>query len=213
MIYLTIGSAFLFALELYTLYWIYSLIFYFDQGIDDSVNLIHISLCLFGSKFLYFIIQKQYKMYQSNWSCKSILKLNCFIYDKMLKTIPSSTTKISTKLDIFNYISVESPKLGKFITNIPQIFIYSVKIAVFLFLLFRFLGISFLIGLATILSIIYINYYLLGELPRLQDLYIVSKEERMAYTTETLEEIRSIKIFSLENIFKDKVKYTYNIYF
>lgn len=182
-----------------------SLISYFDKKTDDVYYLIRISIFLLASKFIYFVLHKQYRMYESEIALKSVLKLNCLIFDKLLKISPSSTIKISNQGEIINYFLVDSTKLGKAIMNCPQFVVYCAKIAIYLYLLLYFLGISFLFGLIPIISILYMNYYLFKELPQLQDNYLMSKDERMIYSSETLDQLKLLKMYSWENLFKDKV--------
>lgn len=212
-IFLTLSAGVIFSIEVLFIHSMDSILTYFGREYDerDTVYLIKTCLVLFGSRFSLLIFQKQYKIYEKNLSLTSVLKLNCFIYDKILKTAYSSSYKLSSKGEIINFLLVDSPKLGKLVEVLPLYFLYPIKIGIYGYLIFSYLGPSFFIGLFFIFFCNYTNYILLKNLPILKEDFLKEKDDRMKLTSETLDKLKILKMFSWDEIFSKKV--ISNLYF
>lgn len=181
------------------------IIIYFDQRLNDLTYLIKISFFLIIGKTISIFLTRQCSIFESNLAIKSVLMLNCFIFDKILKASPSSTQKKSSQGEIINYVQVDSVKLGDMLHTSPKILIYPIEILVFIVVLFYFLGYSFIFGIITLVLSMICNYYVLSNYADLEDNSLGRKDERMKITTETFEALKILKMYAWEDVFKKRV--------
>jgi hypothetical protein len=132
---------------------------YFYQGLRDTGYLIKISFSLILGKLISMIISSQSSNFESIMAIKSIYKINCFIFDKILKTSPSSNQKKSNQGEIINYLQVDSGKVAGLLRTLPKMVIYPIQIVIYIYVLFSFLGYSFIFGIITLISFIVFNYF------------------------------------------------------
>jgi len=78
-------------------------------------------------------------------------------------------------------------------------------IGAYIYLLFDFFGIIFLSGLIVLLSFMVSNYFIAKEFRKRQKLMMGKKDICMKTTTETLENIKILKLYNWENEFKNKI--------
>lgn len=182
-----------------------SLIQYFDKQQNDLNYLIKISAILIGGKTMSIFLFRQYSIFESNIAMESVLKLNCFIFDKILKTSPASNQKKSGQGEIINFVQVDSPKLGNMLRYCPLILIYPIMIVVYIVILFYFLGISFLFGMIPLVLFIIVNFFMYRTYSGLEHDLLLKKDKRMKVTTETFEALKLLKMYSWEDEFRKRV--------
>ncbi len=202
-------SVILAGLELLGIAMLEYLIKYFDENLDNLNYLIQTMSLLAIGKLISIFLFRQYSMYESNIAMESVLKLNCFIFDKVIKASPSSNQKRSSQGEIINYFQVDSPKLGNMLRYCPLLLIYPIQIIVYTIILFYFFGISFLFGLIPLLLFVIINYFMYKRYAVLQNEFLNKKDIRMKITTETFEELKLLKMYAWEDEFKKRVNYIY----
>lgn len=164
-----------------------------------------ISFVLFASRILYVVLHKQYKMFEKTLAIEAVLRLNCFIFDKILKGSCSSEKKISTKGEIINYILVDSARLIKITEYTPMLLIAPIQIVVYSYLLLDYLGISFIFGLLIVVMSFILNYFIYRDLPALQRNFLSLKDDRLKKTSEALDNIKLLKMYSWEGHFESEV--------
>lgn len=187
------------------------LIKYFDQGLNDLNYLIKISVVLLCGKIVSIFLYRQFTIYQSNIAMESVLKLNCFIFDKILKTSPSSNQKKSSQGEIINFIQVDSPKLGNMLRYCPLIFIYPIMIVVYIIILFYFLGFSFLFGMIPLVIFMILNFFMYRTYADLENELLIRKDHRMKVTTETFDALKLLKMYAWEDEFRKRVRNYLNL--
>ncbi len=187
------------------------LIKYFDENLDDLNYLIRIVSLLAMGKLSSIFLYRQYSMFESNISMESVLTLNCFIFDKIIKASPSSNEKRSSQGEIINHIQVDSPKLGNMLTYCPYLLIYPLQIVVYTTILFYFFGISFLFGLIPFILFVIINYFMYKKYAGFEDEFLKKKDIRMKITTETFEALKLLKMYAWEDEFKKRVNKNFQI--
>lgn len=188
------------------------LIQYFDQSLNDLNYLIKISVILLSGKTMSIFLYRQFSIFESNIAMESVLKLNCFIFDKILKTSPSSNQKKSSQGEIINYIQVDSPKLGNMLRYCPLILIYPILIVVYIVILFYFLGLSFLFGMIPLVVFIIANYFMYRTYAGLEHDLLLRKDNRMKLTSETFEALKLLKMYAWEDEFRKRVILSYFIF-
>jgi ABC-type transport system involved in cytochrome bd biosynthesis fused ATPase/permease subunit len=198
-------SVILVLLEFMVVAMIQFLVKYFDEKIDDLNYLIKITSILVGSKTLSIILYRQYSIFESNLSIKSVNVVYSFLFDKILKVSPASLKNKSNQGEIINYIQVDSAKLKNMITYCPYLFIFPIQIVVYLLILFYYFGISFLYGMIPLIICIIINTIIYKRYAELENEFMSKKDLRMKITTETLDALKLLKMYAWDNIFKDRV--------
>lgn len=184
-----------------------SLINYFEQNLDDIAYLIKISSLLIIGKLFCLILQKQYFFYEYIFQTKSQLALTCFIFDKILKMPVASYEKPSSQSEIINYILIDCNIVSEAIKSIFYLSIYPIEFIIYISLLFQLFGLSFLLGIIPFLLSSIVNYRIFCDFPQLQNKYLTKKDKRMKITSEVLEKIKLLKMYSWEKAFECKVRF------
>jgi len=181
------------------------LIQYFNQRTNDLNYLIKISVFFISAKAISIFLYRQYSIFESNIAMESVLKLNCFIFDKIIKASPSSQQKKSSQGEIINFIQVDSLKLGNMLRYCPMILTDPIVIVIYIAILFYFLGVSFLFGMIPLVLFIIVNYFMYSTYSGLENDLLLRKDERMKVTTETFEYLKLLKMYDWEDEFKKRV--------
>jgi len=185
------------------------LINYFDDGLDDLNYLIKISSLLISGKVLSVFLYRQYSIIESNLAMESVIKLICFIFDKILKLSPSSKQEKSSQGEIINFIQVDAPKLGNMLRYSPMILIYPIQIVVYIVILFYYLGFSFLFGIIPLFFLMLFNFFMYKKYRVLQRDLLSKKDFRMKVTTETFDSLKLLKMYAWEEEFRKRVAFIY----
>ena len=159
--------------------------------------------------FLYLIIRLMNYMFQrkttqflNDVGNKSSVELNNLIYDKLLKLSPSINIKAG---DIYNYIQSDSHKLSKLMSSCPNIISVPFLIIMYNYLLFKYMGISFIIGFVVMIIFLLINYYYRKQFSKYLKLYLKMSDKRMRVTTETFNNLKVIKLYGWDDLFLGKI--------
>jgi ABC-type bacteriocin/lantibiotic exporter with double-glycine peptidase domain len=127
------------------------------------------------------------------------------LFDKILKESPSSSKKKFSYGQIVNYLSSDSAKMQMTLYLIPKMMIVPFKIGVYIFLLFQYFGVSFLVGFAIMIIFIFFNYFLQRFRRAIEKKIMEMKDLRMKITTETLNHLKLIKLYSWEDEFSKRI--------
>lgn len=184
-----------------------NLIDYFKEKKDNLKYLIKISGILIGAKTISIFLFRQYMMFETNLANQSVNVLYTFLFDKILKVSPSSTKIKSNQGEIVTYLQVDCGKFSNMITNCANLFIFPTKIVVYLILLFRCFGFTFLYGIIPLLICVLINSLNYLRYPSLEKDFMNRKDMRSKATIETLEALKILKMYTWEKIFRKKVRY------
>ncbi|XP_035226233.1 ATP-binding cassette sub-family C member 8-like isoform X2 [Stegodyphus dumicola] len=129
--------------------------------------------------------------------------LQCLVYKKALKM--SSSAGLDTgavvnhmSVDAFNVMMVFS--MGHYLWAVPF------KIILLLILLYVQLGYSALIGSATVIFLVPIQYYICTLLSRIQEKALDVSDDRLKKTTELLQGIKLLKLYGWEKTYANLVK-------
>ena len=133
-------------------------------------------------------------------------ELNAFIYEKVLKENPASLKGKSNQGEIINFLQVDSMKISMMMISSPGILVIPFQIIIFIYLLFRFFGISFLFGLITLIIFLSINFYIQNLYRIMQKDLLKRKDNRMKITSETINSLKILKLYGWEDEFLERVK-------
>eukprot|EP00357_Protocruzia_adherens_P031519 CAMPEP_0115001824 /NCGR_PEP_ID=MMETSP0216-20121206/17633_1 /TAXON_ID=223996 /ORGANISM="Protocruzia adherens, Strain Boccale" /LENGTH=1370 /DNA_ID=CAMNT_0002367287 /DNA_START=20 /DNA_END=4132 /DNA_ORIENTATION=+ len=130
--------------------------------------------------------------------------LKGMIYEKILAISPNSEY-IYQQGKVVNLIQVDVFKLKYFIDMIPSALILIIQATLGIWLLFGFLGLSFLAGIGVILIVTFLNYRIGMISSKIQKQLMTKRDVRVRRTTELFTSVKIIKLFSWEQKFVDKV--------
>ena len=154
-------------------------------------------------RFMNYLFQRKTTQYLNDVGNKSIVELNNLIYDKLLKLSPSINIKAG---DIYNYIQSDSHKLSKLMSSCPNIISVPFLIIMYNYLLFKYMGISFIIGFIVMIIFLIINYYYRKQFSKYLKLYLKKSDQRMRVTTETFNNLKVIKLYGWDDFFLEKIQ-------
>ena len=177
---------------------------------DDSTFTLDLPLWALGSMFLGTQIIAAFlnlhtQMIQTNFGNRAGYELNCFIYNKILNYAPSGFIQRANHGEIINFIQIDSMRLSFLVAIAPNTFVAPLMIGAYIYLLFDFFGFTFISGLIVLLSFMVMNYFIAKAFRRRQKRMMGKKDICMKVTTETLENIKILKLYNWENEFKRKI--------
>lgn len=180
------------------------LISYINKGQLNSEYLIKISLILIGVKLLSIFLSRQYSNLENNLGYESIQKLICFIFQKIFKVSASDYNKNSNKGtgEIINFIEVDSPKLGYMLKASPKLLFYPIEISLYLYLLYYYLGFSFLAGVLIFILYGILNFILYWKNYKEQHQPMTKKDIGIKLNCDVIENLKFMKI----DASKDEIK-------
>ena len=158
-------------------------------------------------RFLNYIFQRKTTQYLNDVGNKSSVELNNLIYDKLLKLSPSINIKAG---DIYNYIQSDSHKLSRLMSSCPNMISVPFLIIMYSYLLFKYMGYSFIMGFIVMIIFLIINYYYRKQFSKYLKLYLKKSDKRMGITTETFNNLKIIKLYGWDNFFLRKIQYARN---
>jgi ABC-type multidrug transport system fused ATPase/permease subunit len=162
--------------------------------------------CMFlGTQIIIAFLGLHTQMIQSNFGNRAGYELNTFIYNKILNYAPSGFTQRANHGEIINFIQIDSMRLSFLVAIAPNAFVAPLMIIAYIYLLFDFFGLTFLSGLAILLTFMVMNYFIAKAFRRRQKRMMGKKDICMKVTTETLENIKILKLYNWENEFKRKI--------
>ena len=181
---------------------------YIKQFNDDSKTRDFKFLQIIGFSFLsvkliIVFTSKQLSEYMNYIGFKSSIELNCLIFDKVLKSSPSSTKEMAESGEILNFVQVDSHKLTMLMMQSPTAICIPIMIIAYSYMLFKFLGWSFIFGLIVLIFFVFLNFILMRKFKRHQKLRQKRIDDRLKVTTETLFNLKVLKLYSWENYFLD----------
>ena len=184
---------------------------YFDKSemkggsFSNDYPLWLLGLMFLGTQIIATYLNLHTQMIQTNFGNRAGYELNCFIYNKILNYAPSGFTQRANHGEIINFIQIDSMRLSFLVTMAPNACVAPMMIGAYIYLLFDFFGLTFISGLVVLLSFLIANYFIAKEFRRRQKLMMGKKDACMKVTTETLENIKILKLYNWENEFKNKI--------
>ena len=160
-----------------------------------------IVILLFNKLFHIFLL-RFFQFYSAKFGTKITIQINTLIYDKLLKISPYASI---SEGNLVNFIQLDAEKLGEFFSYIPVTIVLPIKVLFFVCLLFRYLGLTFIAGLITIILILFFSIYSQGRRSFYQKEILKYKDQRMKTTTQVLNTIKIIKFSCWEDYYYKKI--------
>ena len=134
---------------------------------------------------------------------KSSVELNCLIYDKLLKLSPCCEVKSG---QIYNYLQNDSHKLYNLMSSCPNLLTVPFLITMYNYLLFQYMGISFVFGFGVMIVFLFLNYYFRKKFSFYLKLHFKKSDQRMRIVTETFNNLKVIKLYGWDDVFLPKIQ-------
>ena len=134
---------------------------------------------------------------------KSSVELNCLIYDKLLKLSPCCEVKSG---EIYNYLQNDSHKLYNLMSSCPNLLTVPFLITMYNYLLFQYMGISFVFGFGVMVIFLFLNYYFRKKFSFYLKLHFKKSDQRMRIVTETFNNLKVIKLYGWDDVFMPRIQ-------
>ena len=165
-----------------------------DSSFAIDAPLWVLGLMFLGTQIITAFLGLHTQMVQSNFGNRAGYELNCFIYNKILNYAPSGFIQRANHGEIINFIQIDSMRLSFLVAVAPNAFVAPLMIIAYIYLLFDFFGLTFISGLTILLTFMIMNYFIAKAFRRRQKRMMGKKDICMKVTTETLENIKILKL-------------------
>ena len=155
--------------------------------------------------FEIFLIRKCNE-YQSFLGYKSGAEFQCLIFEKLLKVSPSSMKERAESGQVANFIQIDAHRLTNLMLSSPDLLTIPAQIIGYSYMLFKFFGVSFLLGIGTMIIFMIINVFFTKKLKLTQKKQMMLKDKRMKVLTETFNNIKVLKLYSWEEEYMKKIQ-------
>lgn len=150
-----------------------------------------------------FILQRKSPELLTKIGDKSGVELNCLVYNKLLNLSPSVEVKSG---QIYNYLQSNSHKLSRLMGCCPNILNIPFLIFMYNYLLFKYMGISFIFGFIVMIIFLYVNYVYRKKFSLYLKLHMKKIDLRMRVTTETFNNLKVIKLYGWDDVFQPRIE-------
>jgi ATP-binding cassette subfamily C (CFTR/MRP) protein 1 len=130
--------------------------------------------------------------------------LSLLIYAKSLKYAALCEKKYSIS-EIINYSQVDAQRMTNMGVQLTSLLFTPIQIIIGVWLMYTYIGVSFGSGMATMLGMIALTFYLAKRISKVNENTLKAKDARMKVTEEILDIIRFIKINAIEKYFFRKL--------
>ena len=161
-------------------------------------------ICL-GIKLFEIFFDRRCNEYQTFMAFKSSSEFQCLLFEKLLKVSPSSMKERAESGEVTNFMQIDAHRLTFLMRSSPEVLTIPTTLVGYCYMLFKFFGISFLFGIATLFLFMFINVLFSKKFKKLQKKQMALKDKRMKKITETFNNIKILKLYAWEDEFKDKV--------
>ena len=195
-------------LDIMTIIYYRQVLLQFESNNKDYNNEIYFPLLssiviLLSNKLIHIFLLRFFQFYTLKFGAKITIQINTLIYDKLLKISPYASI---SEGNLVNFIQLDAEKLGDFFSYIPVTVVLPLKIFFFVYLLFKYFGLTFILGLVALIMILFFSIYSQGKRAYYQKELLKYKDQRMKTTTQVLNIMKIVKINSWEKYFYDKIK-------
>ncbi len=143
--------------------------------------------------------------YQFFLGFKSGAEINCLIFDKILKFSPSSMKKKCSTGEITNFIQKDSQQLSMLMLMSPDLLTMPFMLISYIYMLFKYLGISCIFGFMTMLLFSLINVFFMKYIREFFKKISFLNDKRLKLITETFNNIKILKLYSWEDEFLKRI--------
>ena len=161
-------------------------------------------ICL-GIKLFEIFFYRRCNEYQTFMAFKSSSEFQCLLFEKLIKVSPSSMKERAESGQVTNFMQIDAHRLTFLMRSSPEVLTIPTNLIGYVYMLFKFFGVSFIFGIITLLLFMLINVLFSKKFKKLQKKQMALKDKRMKKITETFNNIKILKLYAWEDEFKDKI--------
>ena len=190
------------AINILSIYYFRQLVQQFIDASPLNAQNLRIGLTYLSIRLLDLVLQRKSTELLTNIGNKSAVELNCLVYNKLLKLSPSVEVNSGK---IINFIQNDSHKLFKLMSSCPNILSVPFLIIMYNYLLFKYMGISFLFGFLVMVAFMFVNHHFRKQFSKYLKLHTKKCDARMKVTSETFNNLKVIKLYGWDDVFLNKI--------
>lgn len=133
---------------------------------------------------------------------KMHISLVSAIYSKSLE----ARSLDDAKPEIINLMSTDADRVMGACHCFHSLWSVPLQIVVSLYLLYAQIGLAFVAGLAFVLALFPLNYFVVKKINEYETRMMAAKDDRMAVCTEALGSAKSLKLMAWEDLFMEKIR-------
>lgn len=160
-----------------------------------------LALILVATQGTSYLLSENIGFKQSFVGSKSTNALIALIYEKQFKLSPA-TNKVFSQGEIVTFVQVDAQKMIYLTSQMPAVATLPFTLTMCFILLFKYLGVTFFAGIGVFVISLLVNISLSRCSARIQKRYMKKTDARISITTECLNNIKMIKLFSWVEIFQ-----------
>ena len=150
-----------------------------------------------------FVVNHQLKFGQRKLTRKSTSLISLLIYEKFMiqKLMPNNMKEG----DLINYLQTDTESMASFFLQITKILIFPFQFITYFIILYKIYGKAFFVGIST--SVLLIIFSIIVEILYIKNQYryLKEKDRRINFTSQTIKNIKELKLLQWEDTFKDVV--------
>ena len=150
-----------------------------------------------------FLINHQLKYGQRKLTRKSTSLISLLIYEKFMlnKLLPNNMKEG----DLINYLQTDTESMASFFLQITKILIFPFQFVTYFIILYKIFGKSFFVGASTFAILIIFSIIVEILYIKNQYRYLKEKDRRVNFTSQTIKNIKELKLLQWEDTFKDVI--------
>ena len=154
-------------------------------------------------ELLRFVVNHQLKYGQRKLTRKSTSLISLLLYEKfMLQKLMPNNMKEG---DLINYLQTDTESMASFFLQITKILIFPFQFITYFIILYKIFGKAFFVGVSTFVLLIIFSIIVEVLYIKNQYRYLKEKDRRINFTSQTIKNIKELKLLQWEDTFKDVI--------
>lgn len=151
-----------------------------------------------------FVVNHQLKYGQRKLTRKSTSLISLLIYEKFMiqKLLPNNMKEG----DLINYLQTDTESMASFFLQITKILIFPFQFVTYFIILYKIFGKAFFIGSSTFILLIIFSIIVEILYIKNQYRYLKEKDRRINFTSQTIKNIKELKLLQWEDTFQEVVE-------
>ena len=173
-----------------------------------SSNMFRIILYKNISCFLFieatrFVLNHQLKYHQRKLTKRTTCLLSLLIYEKFV--IQKLLQTDMKEGDLINYFQTDTEMLGSFFLQISKIIVYPFQLFTYFVILYKIFHTAFIFGFSTLVILMVVSFVIQTLYIKNQYNYLKEKDKRINFTSQTVKNIKELKLLQWEDTFKNVI--------
>ena len=150
-----------------------------------------------------FIFNHQLKFHQRKLTRKTTSLLGLLIYEKFV--IQKLLQTDMKEGDLINYFQTDTESMTSFFMQISKVIVYPFQFFTYFVILFKIFHMAFFFGLFTLVILVILSVTVQRLYMNNQYRYLKEKDKRINFTSQTVKNIKELKLLQWEDTFKNVI--------